>query len=260
MPRIGFEDSVRLGRNVKYARIHFNDSILLGNITKNDDKKYIIRIVADGTLTFDTNNVKNVKYEFENGDVLYGDDIVGRSVANGEIIKVSGQDWKSGVPELKCNNSILGSNLNEFPPLTHYASFYNTSVSGDISALSNVTHWADFYNTSVSGDISALSNVTYLASFDNTSVSGDISALSNVTHWANFGNTSVSGILSPHSNLKYLYLNGTNMSSNDTDQTIINLDNNTTVSGTLKVVANRTTASDSAFNSLVAKGWSITEV
>ena len=117
-------------------------------------------------------------------------------------------------------------------------------------------------NTDYIGDLSDFPPFTYAASFSNTAVTGDISALSNLTYYASFGSTDVTGILDPHPSLSILYLNNTNLSTNDTDQTVINLDTNTTATGTraLNISGlNRTSASTSAVNSLLAKGWSVAD-
>ena len=151
--------------------------------------------------------------------------------------------------------------LSDLPPLTYLTSFSNAGVTGDIDALSNLTYYANFYNTNVTGDISNLSNLTYFARFYNTNVTGDISNLSNLTYYANFGNAPVTGVLNPHPSLRSLYLYGTNLSTNDVDQTAINLDTNTSrADGTLNISGlNRTSASTDALNSLLAKGWSVTD-
>jgi len=159
------------------------------------------------------------------------------------------------------NANYIGD-LSDFPPLTYYAHFYNTNVTGNISSLSNLTYYANFSNTNITGDISNLSNVTYFAHFYNTNVTGDISNLSNVTYFANFYGTNVTGVLNPHPSLQHLYLHYTNLSTNDTDQTVINLDTNTTATGSrgLDISGlNRTSASTDAINSLLAKGWTVTD-
>ena len=58
-----------------------------------------------------------------------------------------------------------------------------------------------------------------------------------------------------------IQLDGTAMSPNDTDQTLIALDANTArTNGNMSIVANRTSASDAAYNALIARGWTITEI
>ena len=136
----------------------------------------------------------------------------------------------------------------------------DTNYIGDLSDLPPLTYYANFGSTNIAGDISNLSNLTFYASFYSTNVTGDISNLSNLTYFAHFGNTFVTGILNPYPSLHYLYLNNTNLSTNDTDQTVINLDTNTTATGTLNISGlNRTSASTDAINSLLAKGWSVTD-
>jgi len=137
----------------------------------------------------------------------------------------------------------------------------NGTYIGDLSDFPNLTNYVTFNNTNVTGDISALSNLTFLAHFGDTNVTGDIGALSNVNYYAHFGNTNVTGILNPNENLRYLYLNNTQLSINDTDQTVINLDNNTVINnGTLDISGlQRSSASTAAINSLIAKGWSVTD-
>jgi len=138
----------------------------------------------------------------------------------------------------------------------------NANYIGDLSDFPPLTYNVNFNYTNVTGDISVLSNLTKSASFDGTVVTGDISVLSNLTRLVAFYNTAVTGILNPHPSLQYLYLNNTNLSTNDTDQTVINLDTNTTATGATELNIsglNRTSASTDAINSLLAKGWSVTD-
>ena len=110
------------------------------------------------------------------------------------------------------NSTSVSGDISELSNLTALTSLFigSTSVSGDISELSNLTALTSLFigSTSVSGDISELSNLTALASLNlgSTSVSGDISALSNLTALAslNLGSTSVSGDISALSNLTAL--------------------------------------------------------
>lgn len=113
-------------------------------------------------------------------------------------------------------------------------------------------------------DISALSNLSYYADFGNCpNLTGDISALSNCSRRVWLSNCSgVSGyFVNPHPQMYEIQLDGTAMSPNDTDQTLIALDANTArTNGNMSIVANRTSASDAAYNALIARGWTITEV
>jgi hypothetical protein len=71
--------------------------------------------------------------------------------------------------------------------------------------------------------------------------------------------TGISGIYTPLATTKTIYLGYSAMSSNDTDQSIINIAAITTqTSGTLNTRSNRTSASDAAIASLNAKSWTIT--
>jgi len=163
------------------------------------------------------------------------------------------------------NCTLLTGDISALSNLTNYASFYNcTLLTGDISALSNLTSLASFYNcTLLTGNISALSNLTSYANFNNCILlTGNISALSNLTSLASFQNcTLLTGILNPHSTLKYLILSNTGLSTNDCDQTIINLNNNTIITdGTLNISGlTRSSLSDSAIANLIAIGWNVTD-
>jgi hypothetical protein len=137
----------------------------------------------------------------------------------------------------------------------------NKNYVGKTSDLSNLTYSASFNNTEVTGDIASLSNLTYYASFNNTEVTGDIASLSNLTYYASFYGTQVYGILTPTPTLTRIYLTDTNLTTNDVDQSVINLNNVTTITnGILSIFGlTRTIASTAAINALVAKGWSVTD-
>lgn len=134
--------------------------------------------------------------------------------------------------------------------------FCTNFSSGNIEINSNST------DSNYVGDLADFPTLTYYADFSNTNVSGDISALSNLAFTARFANTNVSGVLNPHPKLRYLHLQNTNLSQNDVDQTVINLDNNTVATGTRELNIRglkRTSASTGAINSLIAKGWNVTD-
>jgi hypothetical protein len=137
------------------------------------------------------------------------------------------------------------------------------NLTGDISSLSNLKYRASFNNcTKLTGNILALSDLSSMASFDNcTNLTGDISTLSNLTYHINFKNCfNITGVLNPKSTIEYVYLNYSGLSTSDVDQAIINLNNITTVSGTLDVSGmRRTIVSTDAINSLITKGWSVTD-
>jgi hypothetical protein len=118
-------------------------------------------------------------------------------------------------------------------------------------------------DSNYTGDLSDLPALTnHLNLYNCTNVTGDLSDLPALTNTLSLYNcTNVTGILSPTATLKNIYLQGTGMTSNDTDQTLINLMNITTVEsgGMLQIKANRTSASDEAFTYLSSR-FTITEV
>ena len=195
--------------------------------------------------TFDMaiTNADNPKWYFEDGTLVEGDQ-PNKVLSTAQTVYLTCDDFSKSNIELNDNNvnSAYVGDLGDFPLLTRFASFNNcTNLTGDIYNLGNLTRFASFDNcTNLTGDIYNLGNLTYFASFVNC--------------------TNLTGILDPNPSLKYLYLNNTGMSVNDVDQTVINLDNNTNVTGTLNISGlQRSSVSDNAINSLITKGWSVTD-
>jgi len=150
-----------------------------------------------------------------------------------------------------------------------YLSLSNTSVTGDISSVSNLTSltYLSLSNTSVTGDISSVSNLTNLTflSLYSTSVTGDISSLNTLTNLTELDlfNSSVTytTTIIPDS-WQVIYVYDLNWDSATVDQFIIDLDTPGRVAdGVLNIAGNnapRTSASDTALSNLLANGWEVT--
>lgn len=140
----------------------------------------------------------------------------------------------------------------------------DSNYTGDLSDLPALTYLLSLSGcTNVTGDLSDLPNLTYTLSLLNCSnVTGDLSDLPALNYYLSLsGCSNVTGTLSPTTTLKDIHLYGTGMTSDDTDQTLINLMNTTTVTsgGILQIKANRTSASDEAYTYLSSR-FTITEV
>jgi len=200
--------------------------------------------VTAGLFDFSAKNLPSRKWWFEDGTTSE-DERPAVTLATDQTVYLTGDFRNSVNLEISDNgtNNLYVGDLGDLPLLTNYANFYGClNLTGDISSLSNITNYANFGNcVNLTGDISSLSNVTNFASFN---------SCSNLT-----------GILDPHANLQYLYLTNTGLSINDVDQTVINLDTNTTrTNGTLNLSGlQRSSASTTAINSLIALGWSVTD-
>ena len=96
-------------------------------------------------------------------------------------------------------------------------------------------------NNLTSIDLQGCTSLSVLRAYSNTS-------LTSVTRMNNF------------TSLLFLDLTNTNLSSANKDLVYIDLNNNGQSNGTLKMDTGRTSASNSARSSLIANGWTITEV
>ena len=127
-----------------------------------------------------------------------------------------------------------------------YLSLSNTSVTGDISSVSNLTNltFLSLYSTSVTGDISSLNTLTNLTELDlfNSSVTYTTTIIPD--SW------------------QVIYVYDLNWDSATVDQFIIDLDTPGRVAdGVLNIAGNnapRTSASDTALSNLLANGWEVT--
>jgi hypothetical protein len=171
----------------------------------------------------------------------------------------------SDLPKLKsflyfsgCGN--LTGNIENISLLEDYLNVLNASlITGDIINLSKLSGYLSLFGcTSVYGDVSALNLCSNIILVNCNLVTGDIGTLVNAQYGFNLLNSGVSGILNPHANLANINLAGTAMTANDTDQSLINLDTNTSVVGTITTAGNRTATSDAAVASLIGKGWTVT--
>jgi hypothetical protein len=175
--------------------------------------------------------------------------------------------------------------LADLPPvIAHYLRLSNcANVTGDLSDVSGVTYWLDLSNcANVTGDLSDVSGVTYLLRLSNCSnvtgdlsdvsgvtyrlwlsncanVTGDLSDVSGVTYWLDLYNcANVTGTLAPDDTLRYIYINGTGLSTTELDNSIIALATNTVVTGTLSYDTGvRSAASDDAYDALDTAGWTL---
>ena len=201
--------------------------------------------VTAGLFDFSVTNANNLLWVFADGSTST-DIKPTRTLTEDQTVKVYCDDWSKSNIVFRDNDT-------------------NTNYVGDIKVLKRLRYYANFYNcANLTGDISALSNISYYADFYNcANLTGDISALSNISYYASFGNcANLVGVLNPHPSLRYLYLNNTGLSINDVDQTVINLDTNTTATSTRALNISgleRSTVSSSAIASLITKGWSVTD-
>lgn len=187
------------------------------------DPREIKLEVTAGLFDFSVTNANNLLWVFADGSTST-DIKPTRTLTEDQTVKVYCDDWSKSNIVFRDNDT-------------------NTNYVGDIKVLKRLRYYANFYNCA---------NLT-----------GDISALSNISYYASFGNcANLVGVLNPHPSLRYLYLNNTGLSINDVDQTVINLDTNTTATSTRALNISgleRSTVSSSAIASLITKGWSVTD-
>jgi hypothetical protein len=136
---------------------------------------------------------------------------------------------------------------------------YNTGVRyiGNLKDLPKLTYSLilDDLNNII-GDIVDIPKVTLnLSGWHMYNITGDFSNVPATSYSTQLPYNNISGIYRASSTAIYIIINGTQMTSNDTDQTLIYLAANTTVvsGGTLYVRNNRTSASDAAVASLAGK-------
>ncbi|ADO83698.1 hypothetical protein [Ilyobacter polytropus] len=224
--------------------------------------------LADGTISYSTRPAKTLP---AGTSYLYASNLYGDGVQindNGTDSNYTGD--LSDLPALTYLLSLSGctnvtGDLSDLPNLTYTLSLLNCSnVTGDLSDLPALTYYLSLSGcTNVTGDLSDLPNLTYALNLLNCSnVTGDLSDLPALNYYLSLsGCSNVTGTLSPTTTLKDIHLYGTGMTSDDTDQTLINLMNTTTVTsgGILQIKANRTSASDEAYTYLSSR-FTITEV
>lgn len=205
----------------------------------------------------------------------------------GDIASFAG---KTKLSTINVSNTNTSGNIASISGLTNITdiSASNTNVSGDISAFANYTKATgiNISNTNVSGDISSLANVSTLATLlaSNTNVSGDISALKNLQNLASAylkstnvisGNLAVMPakfeLLSVNSNATLTwtdrpassYIIGVdgNPKFEDVDSFLIGEAKCTKPTSPrlsmIRVTGNKTSASDSAVQTLQSKGYTV---
>lgn len=192
------------------------------------------------------------------------------SVANGENVMwelADGSISYSNRPSVTLNEGISYLNISNLygDNVTIRGENTGSNFEGDLSDFSWITYYLSLYNaTKTTGDLSSLKKITNLLSLNGCElVTGNLSEITNVEFYFNVHNCQfLEGIINLKSTVETIICDGTNMSSNDTDQTLINLYNNTTIisGGILTIKSNRTSASNVAFDYLSANGWTITEV
>jgi len=160
----------------------------------------------------------------------------------------------------------------EYATSVTYLHLGNTSVTGDLSAVSGLTSltYLRLANTSVLGDISAVSGLTNLTvlHLGNTSVLGDISAVSGLTNltYLRLSNTSVSGATSPTVSTQDS-LNNIRLESMALDQAAVDtvladlvtsLSPPSRVPASVQLQGNAAPSTPDDVNTLVSAGWTVT--
>lgn len=147
----------------------------------------------------------------------------------------------------------------DIPRLTYDFELYNNSnfVGNMIDMPRTLRSFDITLTTKLSGSIDDIPITSkYLDMYGSNLLTGNIANLPRVSTYIRVqACTQLSGIYNPSATVNNLYFGQTAMTSNDTDQTIINLAAITTVvsGGVLQVKNNRTAASDAAVASLAGK-------
>jgi len=163
-------------------------------------------------------------------------------------------------------NIILSSNTTykvfigntvDFPRLSYYLSLHNCDCMGDVANLPRVNYRLNIYsNEKLVGIVDNLPPVSYYLFLSNSyNVSGNLLNAPTPDGVAYLSLCSASGIYHANAACPVIHLESNLMTPNDTDQTLIYLAANTTVTsgGDLKIRNNRTSASDAAVASLAGK-------
>ena len=117
-------------------------------------------------------------------------------------------------------------------------------------------------NTAYVGDLSDLPNLSYYLDLSVcTSVTGDLSDLPNLSYYLRLNNCSnITGTLASTVTATQIYLNNIGCSSAELDATIANIVTAAQTGGTLDMTGlTRTTASTTNVNTLISRGWSVTD-
>jgi hypothetical protein len=176
----------------------------------------------------------------------------------------SNWDETVGVIANDTKERYLGD-LADIPPALDYSLHLSecTNLSGDTSYISNIKRYVNLYKCyDITGQLSDFGDVyNYLAIQSCSHITGQLKDISAVEYFVNvYGCSDITGPLTPHEDLESIRIGGTNLSTADLDQSIINLAAVTTVTGgTLYYDTGiRSAASDDAYDALDAAGWSLT--
>jgi len=139
------------------------------------------------------------------------------------------------------NDNYIG-NTADTPAATYILRIANTKLYGDITYLPKY-----IYNLEVWPHATGRANLT-----------GDLSSLGIIINLLDLGvATNIIGIFKCQPTTKYIYINNTSMTPDDTDLTLIYIANITTTIGSIRIRNNRTYLSDSAVTMLLDRGWTI---
>lgn len=164
--------------------------------------------------------------------------------------------------EISGNAKLVGS-TSDLSRVTYYLGVTSVVLmTGDIVNLPRVTDVCTVRNdTLLTGDISDFPKVNTLSSIYYCNLlTGSLANMSAAGYFNAENCNLLTGIYTPLPTSNNITLSGTNMSPNDTDQTLINLNTITATTGTIYYKNNRTSASDAAVAALIAKGWSLNPV
>ena len=234
------------------------------NYTSPYEEYFRIEMLA-GLMDFSIANADNVKWYFPDGTTSTADKPA-KTLASDGIVYLTCSDFSKSNIEIKDNGTDAKyvGDTSDFPNFIYYASFYSTSVTGDVADI-KATNTAIFYNTAVTGDVADI-KATYYANFYNTAVTGDLGGLHPITNYLNLSSTTVYGA--------YTQVTGTSVPSttdlSDTSMTATDMDNTlsayaaTTKNGGSFSATNmtRTSASDAAVATLegVPRSWTISDI
>ena len=160
------------------------------NYTSPYEEYFRIEMLA-GLMDFSIANADNVKWYFPDGTTSTADKPA-KTLASDGIVYLTCSDFSKSNIEIKDNGTDAKyvGDTSDFPNFIYYASFYSTSVTGDVADI-KATNTAIFYNTAVTGDVADI-KATYYANFGGTSVTGDVADIK-ATYYASFASTEVTG-------------------------------------------------------------------
>jgi hypothetical protein len=175
----------------------------------------------------------------------------------------AGTDYSFGT-NMIANFIVLGGNstasryignLKDMPKLIYYLNLYNMPNSeGDLSSLGNRLTYALVisYDTKLTGNLSDVSKLTYIMGLYSCSITGNLASLSQLTRELDVRyNSSIAGAYTPVGvgTPLFFYLEGTSLSPEDVDDTLIACDQPAVVKDGVMFTwtgLSRTAASDAA--------------